>query len=661
MPVYIMGDHVTVSTTQQHIAIPIEKLNALSLEVAKEEKHVTDDAYVDNVQKPEEKDEETEEKGDCRYCQEEDFIFNMESPCNCNGSVKYVHKRCIDQWYNSKGRMILCEICRKEWTIPGTSIEIWSPLVLADRATKGLIDSMNKDFSLKNPSGGVIFGMSLVIFIAVLLIKDAYECAPPKEEKFARFLYCAVMTISVPVYILSWVLQCHSKERPTLGGTRIKTRKRNIAAPLDPAAFSDAVVQIYLDNAGDLELIAKSIESSDLNFSRYVPWVFNELFGNQFWIVIIENWMHNSWYYCIHSLVVAFTGGRTQPGTTKPDEGDRHPYSIIECEPKREVILPSVIYIQKILRRRPFLIKNLENVMRKFLQSLELFEENERKKLAIFTALAFSQKLSGLPPETVFQPLLKDNLVAKGLVLSFMTDFFKEYLIDNSLDDLISILKRGKVEEDLLDIFPPTKRSIEAFSEHFTPLDIASSNSFVDLNIKEGLVALVEYNEKKIFEVKLKEMKSSLTAQITEEADTSEVIETVKLRVRDAKLPEIEVVRILWDVLMDAVQWSGKNQQQNANAALRQVKTWAELLNTFCTSGKLELELMYKVQMQCYEDAKLMKLFPEIIRSLYDQDVLAEDTILHWFRKGTNSKGRQTFVKALEPFVNWLEEAEEEE
>lgn len=74
------------------------------------------------------------------------------------------------------------------------------------------------------------------------------------------------------------------------------------------------------------------------------------------------------------------------------------------------------------------------------------------------------------------------------------------------------------------------------------------------------------------------------------------------------------------------------------------VKTWAELLNTFCTNGKLELELMYKVQMQCYEDAKLMKLFPEIIRSLYDQDVLAEDTILHWFRKGTNSKGRYELV-----------------
>ncbi|XP_059665595.1 uncharacterized protein LOC132311613 [Cornus florida] len=409
-----------------------------------------------------------------------------------------------------------------------------------------------------------------------------------------------------------------SKERPTLGGTRIKTRKRNIATPLDPATFSDAVVQIYVDNAGDLELVAKSIESSDLNFSRY---------GDTFFEVV-------------------FIGGRTQPGTTKPDEGEHHPYSIISSEPKREAILPFVIYIQKILRRKPFLIKNLENVMRRFLQSLELFEENERIKLAIFTALAFSQKLSGLPPETVFQPLLKDNLVAKGLVLSFVTDFFKEYLIDNSLDDLISILKRGKMEDNLLDFFPSSKRSSEAFSEHFS---------------KAGLIPLVEYFEKKIFEVKLREMKSVLTTQIAEETDIIEVIESVKQHVKDAKLPDIEVVRILWDVLMDAVQWSGKNQQQNANAALRQVKTWANLLNTFCTSGKLELELLYKVQVQCYEDTKLMKLFPEIVRSLYDQDVLAEDTILHWFRKGSNPKGRQTFVKALEPFVTWLEEAEEEE
>ncbi|KAI3496786.1 hypothetical protein L1887_39161 [Cichorium endivia] len=231
---------------------------------------------------------------------------------------------------------------------------------------------------------------------------------------------------------------------------------------------------------------------------------------------------------------VVFTGGRTQPGTTKPDERERHQYSILDCEAKREVILPS---------------------------------------LAIFTALAFSQQLSGLPPETVFQPLLKNNLVGKGLVLTLITDFFKEYLIDNSLDDLISILKRGKMEGNLLDFFPFGKRSAEAFSERFT---------------KAGMAPLVKYNDKKIFEVKVKEMKSTITSQISEEVDISEVIEIVKQHVKDAKLPEIEVVRILWDVLMDAVQWSGKISNK--------MLIWLFVSYcTFCTSGKLELELLYKV------------------------------------------------------------------
>jgi hypothetical protein len=74
-----------------------------------------------------------------------------------------------------------------------------------------------------------------------------------------------------------------------------------------------------------------------------------------------------------------------------------------------------------------------------------------------------------------------------------------------------------------------------------------------------------------MFEVKLKEIKSTLTTMINDEAEISEVIETVKQQVKYAKFPDIEVIRMLWDVLMEAVQWSGKNQQQNSNSALRQV------------------------------------------------------------------------------------------
>lgn len=97
----------------------------------------------------------------------------------------------------------------------------------------------------------------------------------------------------------------------------------------------------------------------------------------------------------------------------------------------------------------------------------ELYGPEDRRKLAIFTALTFSQKLSGLPPETIFSALLSDSLIAKGTVLGFVTDAFKEYLVENSLDDLVGLLKRAKMEDRLLDFFPMQKRSIEAFGEHF--------------------------------------------------------------------------------------------------------------------------------------------------------------------------------------------------
>jgi hypothetical protein len=81
-----------------------------------------------------------------------------------------------------------------------------------------------------------------------------------------------------------------------------------------------------------------------------------------------------------------------------------------------------------------------------------------------------------------------------------------------------------------------------------------------------------------------------------------------------------------------------------------QVKTWGKLLGTFCTTAKLEMDLIYRIQTHCYEDAKLMKLFPEIVQALYDQDVLAEDTVLSWFRKGTNPKGRYVLALAADVF-----------
>ena len=44
--------------------------------------------------------------------------------------------------------------------------------------------------------------------------------------------------------------------------------------------------------------------------------------------------------------------------------------------------------------------------------------------------------------------------------------------------------------------------------------------------------------------------------------------------------------------------------------------------------------------MYCYEDSKLLKLFATVVRILYDFDVLGEDTIKAWYKKGTQPKVR---------------------
>ena len=47
----------------------------------------------------------------CRICLEDDFE-EMVSPCNCTGSMKNVHRRCLSKWQKYKHLNGYCEICK---------------------------------------------------------------------------------------------------------------------------------------------------------------------------------------------------------------------------------------------------------------------------------------------------------------------------------------------------------------------------------------------------------------------------------------------------------------------------------------------------------------------------------------------------------------------
>ncbi|KAL6762606.1 armadillo-type protein [Haematococcus lacustris] len=414
------------------------------------------------------------------------------------------------------------------------------------------------------------------------------------------------------------------QEKPTLAGVTVKTRKRNIVVPVDPGSFADAVVQIVQDAsdgqsvAEDLEAAGKALDAAEIEYSRYGDTLFE----------------------------VLFAGGRLANGAALAEGGARLPFNILGSPAERDAIAPYIKLFQNLTRRRPFLVRGIENTMVKLLLSLEFFNAENRKKIALALALIFSMKIAVLP-DNIFGAMLNDRLVAKGTVQEVFTIFCQTFLAKDSMDDLVSILTKAKVANQLLDYMPPQKRSLQDFNEHFK---------------SAGLEALVEWNMKRDQEIKISELQEALSNMITAEepASPAEVLSMVKSKKTENNLPESEVLRVVWTSLMKAVNMGGKNQQQIMQAIVAKIKTYHKLLSTFATNGKLELGLLLVVQVQCYEDNRLLKLFSDIVRVLYDADIVGEDAIFHWYKKGSHPKGRNVFTKDIEPFIKWLEEAEEE-
>ena len=57
---------------------------------------------------------------ECRICLEEDELNNLISPCLCKGTLKYVHKNCLNEWRivsNNEINMKKCSTCNFEYII----------------------------------------------------------------------------------------------------------------------------------------------------------------------------------------------------------------------------------------------------------------------------------------------------------------------------------------------------------------------------------------------------------------------------------------------------------------------------------------------------------------------------------------------------------------
>ncbi|CAN8251888.1 unnamed protein product [Cochlearia groenlandica] len=251
-----MADNLS-SCTYRLVTSEISNPENESIESCGESSITQDTTSLSTKSGEEEEEEESREQRDvddeeepfiqsveCRICQEEDSVKNLESPCSCSGSLKYAHRKCVQRWCNEKGDTI-CEICHKPYqsgyTAPppppvddividigedwanGVPIDLNDPRILAMAAAeRRFFDADYDEYADSNSSGAAFCRSVALILMALLLLRHAFSLSnnssDEEEDDPSAFFFLFMLRAAgflLPCYIMAWAVSILQRRRQT--------------------------------------------------------------------------------------------------------------------------------------------------------------------------------------------------------------------------------------------------------------------------------------------------------------------------------------------------------------------------------------------------------------------------------------------------------------
>ncbi|KAH7888854.1 hypothetical protein F5I97DRAFT_1935294 [Phlebopus sp. FC_14] len=409
--------------------------------------------------------------------------------------------------------------------------------------------------------------------------------------------------------------------KPSLQGVRIKARKGAVKAQAkhEPSVFRDQLYK-HLETVPDNDFdtfASKLVQAgSTLDFLKYSDALF-EIF---------------------------LVGGLIQPGGSYVDDGaPLSPFTIFNAKDPASIddLKKYVEVLNKLIRRYKYLQKPLEDQsLPTLLQYINRWPPQQRDKLATTVGLLLSQSIVSA---ACLQSLTKDHLVKNDASVTVLAIIFRAYLVDQSMEHLATALRRGNIKE-LLDFFPPNRRDGKILDEFFR---------------KENLSVVAEWYTKRQYALAKDSVISELKDLCQHQEPAETIIAAIQNKLEEQPLPETELIQCVWQGLMSSVDWSARPDQIEG-LALREVGKFAPILEAFCNGPKIEVALINTVQVHCYDEARIMKAFPQILKVLYNKDCISDQAIIYWYQKGSKPQGRQHFLKATEALVKFLQEQEDE-
>ncbi|KAH9773899.1 RING-CH-type domain-containing protein [Citrus sinensis] len=162
--------------------------------------------------------------GECRICQEEDSINNLETPCACSGSLKlYILPSMLIESVFSIGAMrketlLVRFVISGGWTISGTPLDLHDPRLLAiAEAERQFLEAEYDEYDASNASGSAFCRSAALILMALLLLRHALAIPDADGEDdvstfFSLFLLRAAGFL-LPCYIMAWAINILQRRR----------------------------------------------------------------------------------------------------------------------------------------------------------------------------------------------------------------------------------------------------------------------------------------------------------------------------------------------------------------------------------------------------------------------------------------------------------------
>ena len=150
-----------------------------------------------------------------------------------------------------------------------------------------------------------------------------------------------------------------------------------------------------------------------------------------------------------------------------------------------------------------------------------------------------------------------------------------------------------------------------------------------------------------------------LHADETSHEDTADKLDVQRIQ---QGIAEGDCLTVLMSKLHEMSELSGKNP---AKEYMKYIMGYAELIGKFTINKKCEINLMKVMLEYIMEDPDLEKAFMPTVQGLYDHEmnIISEEAVVEWLANAKKMEDEDftPYINYMQPFVDWLEEASEDE